>query len=42
MLSSYLPLLREFIPSAAAEIESDIHANMMKQDGWFFFNLAVT
>ncbi|XP_022154907.1 RNA-directed DNA methylation 4 [Momordica charantia] len=32
MLSSYLPLLREFIPSAAAEIESDIHANMMKQD----------
>ncbi|XP_038885561.1 RNA-directed DNA methylation 4 [Benincasa hispida] len=32
MLSSYLPLLREFIPSAAAEIESDIDANMMKQD----------
>lgn len=32
MLSSYLPLLREFIPSAAEEIESDINANMMKQD----------
>ncbi|KGN44279.1 RNA-directed DNA methylation 4 [Cucumis sativus] len=32
MLSSYLPLLREFIPSAAAEIESDIDANMMKQN----------
>ncbi|KAG7037030.1 RNA-directed DNA methylation 4 [Cucurbita argyrosperma subsp. argyrosperma] len=32
MLSSYLPLLREFIPSAAEEIESDINANTMKQD----------
>ena len=32
MLSSYLPLLREFIPSAAEEIESDINANTLKQD----------
>ncbi|KAF3454833.1 hypothetical protein FNV43_RR05281 [Rhamnella rubrinervis] len=31
ILSSYLPLLREFIPSAAEEIESDIHANKFRQ-----------
>ncbi|KAF7120112.1 hypothetical protein RHSIM_Rhsim13G0062500 [Rhododendron simsii] len=28
IMSSYLPLLREFIPSAAAEVESDIHDYM--------------
>uniref|UniRef100_A0A2N9FKK8 Uncharacterized protein n=1 Tax=Fagus sylvatica TaxID=28930 RepID=A0A2N9FKK8_FAGSY len=26
LLSKFLPLLREFIPSAASEIESDLHA----------------
>ncbi|KAF3974158.1 hypothetical protein CMV_002483 [Castanea mollissima] len=31
LLSSYLPLLREIIPSAASEIESDLHASMSKQ-----------
>ncbi|XP_059626405.1 RNA-directed DNA methylation 4 isoform X2 [Cornus florida] len=31
IMASYLPLLREFIPSAAAEIESDIHSYMSKQ-----------
>ncbi|KAL7201388.1 hypothetical protein ACSBR1_033147 [Camellia fascicularis] len=31
IMSSYLPLLREFIPSAAAEIESDIHDYVSKQ-----------
>lgn len=31
ILSSYLPLLREVIPSAASEIESDLHASMSKQ-----------
>lgn len=30
-MSSYLPLLRKFIPSAAAEIESDIHDYVSKQ-----------
>lgn len=31
LLSSFLPLLREFIPSAASEIESDLHACKPKQ-----------
>lgn len=31
MLSSYLPLLREFIPSAAAEIESDLKVHKSEQ-----------
>ncbi|KAK9291210.1 hypothetical protein L1049_009398 [Liquidambar formosana] len=31
ILRNYLPLLREFIPSAAEEIESDIHSYMSKQ-----------
>ncbi|KAI5349121.1 hypothetical protein L3X38_002008 [Prunus dulcis] len=31
MLNSYLPLLREFIPSATSEIESDLSANSTKQ-----------
>lgn len=35
ILSNYLPLIRDFIPSAAAEIESDIHAYMSKQGGSF-------
>ncbi|KAG6631104.1 RNA-directed DNA methylation 4 [Carya illinoinensis] len=34
LLSSYLPLLREFIPSAASQIESDLHACMSKQDDY--------
>ncbi|KAA3456570.1 RNA-directed DNA methylation 4 [Gossypium australe] len=32
LLSSYLPLLREFIPAAAAEIESDVRAYMFETD----------
>lgn len=36
LLSSYLPLLREFIPSAASEIESDLHASMSKQDDYVY------
>ncbi|XP_061944742.1 RNA-directed DNA methylation 4 isoform X3 [Populus nigra] len=32
ILSSYLPLLREFLPSAVAEVESDIHAYLSNQD----------
>lgn len=31
MLCSYLPLLREFIPDAAAEIELDMDAQSSKQ-----------
>lgn len=31
IMSSYLPLLREFIPSAAAEVESDIHEYISKR-----------
>ena len=31
IMSTYLPLLREFIPSAAAEIESDIHDYMSQR-----------
>uniref|UniRef100_A0A2P2J7S3 Uncharacterized protein MANES_12G056300 n=1 Tax=Rhizophora mucronata TaxID=61149 RepID=A0A2P2J7S3_RHIMU len=30
-LASYLPLLREFVPSAADEIESDLHSYTSKQ-----------
>lgn len=33
MLSSYLPMLREFIPSAAAEIESDLMAHHKSKQG---------
>lgn len=29
LLSSYLPLLREFIPNAAAEVEADLIANLV-------------
>ncbi|KAB1225709.1 RNA-directed DNA methylation 4 [Morella rubra] len=36
LLSSYLPLLREFIPSAASEIESDLHASISKQDDYVY------
>ncbi|KAM7258626.1 hypothetical protein ACFE04_014367 [Oxalis oulophora] len=32
LLSSYLPLLEEFIPMAAAELESDIRGYMAQQD----------
>ncbi|KAA8549480.1 hypothetical protein F0562_001164 [Nyssa sinensis] len=31
IMCNYLPLLKEFIPSAAAEVESDIHAYMYKR-----------
>lgn len=41
-MSSYLPLLREFIPSAASEVESDIHDYMsslgpLLYASWFLF-----
>ncbi|XP_062173081.1 RNA-directed DNA methylation 4 isoform X2 [Alnus glutinosa] len=36
LLSSYLPLLREFIPSAASEIESDLHGSMSEQDDYVY------
>ncbi|KAL9382769.1 hypothetical protein Peur_025804 [Populus x canadensis] len=35
ILSSYLPLLREFLPSAVAEVESDIHAYLSNQGSAF-------
>lgn len=37
LLSSYLPMLREFLPGAAAEIESDMHAYFYKQGCSFYF-----
>ncbi|XP_059431161.1 RNA-directed DNA methylation 4 isoform X1 [Corylus avellana] len=36
LLSSYLPLLREFIPAAASEIESDLHVSMSEQDDYVY------
>lgn len=36
LLSSYLPLLREFLPSHAAEIESEIHAKMSEKDDYVY------
>ncbi|KAI9180932.1 hypothetical protein LWI28_009510 [Acer negundo] len=36
LLSSYLPLLREFLPSHAAEIEADIHAKMSEKDDYVY------
>ncbi|KAL5757046.1 hypothetical protein ACOSQ2_021792 [Xanthoceras sorbifolium] len=36
LLSSYLPLLREFLPSHAAEIESDIRAKMSEKDDYVY------
>lgn len=36
MMSQYLPLLREVMPSAAEEIESEIHNYVVKQDGYVY------
>lgn len=36
LLCSYLPLLREFIPSAAEEIESDLQAYRVRQDDYVY------
>ncbi|KAK0597030.1 hypothetical protein LWI29_021093 [Acer saccharum] len=36
LLSSCLPLLREFLPSHAAEIEVDIHAKMSEKDDFVY------
>ncbi|KAJ8774241.1 hypothetical protein K2173_009672 [Erythroxylum novogranatense] len=36
ILCSYLPLLREFIPSAAEEIESDMHTYLSEQDDYVY------
>ncbi|KAK6271679.1 hypothetical protein POUND7_008762 [Theobroma cacao] len=36
LLSSYLPLLRECIPAAAAEIESDMRAYMYERDEYVY------
>lgn len=41
LLSSYLPMLREFLPGAAAEIESDMHAYFSKQDDYVYDYYAV-
>uniref|UniRef100_A0A7N2KNY3 Transcription factor Iwr1 domain-containing protein n=1 Tax=Quercus lobata TaxID=97700 RepID=A0A7N2KNY3_QUELO len=41
LLSSFLPLLREMIPSAASEIESDLHASMSRQDDYVYDFYAV-
>ncbi|KAK6122165.1 hypothetical protein DH2020_044093 [Rehmannia glutinosa] len=41
MMAQYLPLLREVLPSAAVEIESDIHDYMSKQDGYVYDFYAV-
>ncbi|CAA0820625.1 RNA-directed DNA methylation 4 [Striga hermonthica] len=44
MMAQYLPLLRDFLPSAAVEIESDIHDLMSKQgssDGYVYDFYAV-
>ncbi|XP_038707377.1 RNA-directed DNA methylation 4 isoform X2 [Tripterygium wilfordii] len=36
MLSSYLPILREFIPSAVAEIESDVCSYLSEEDEYVY------
>lgn len=36
-MSSYLPLVREFIPNAAADIESDIRNYVSKQGHGVYF-----
>ncbi|XP_044509932.1 RNA-directed DNA methylation 4 isoform X2 [Mangifera indica] len=36
LLSSYLPLLRDFIPSAAEEIEADMRSYMSAQDDYVY------
>ncbi|XVF05828.1 hypothetical protein REPUB_Repub05bG0206800 [Reevesia pubescens] len=36
LLSSYLPLLKELIPTAAAEIESDMRAYMFEKDEYVY------
>ncbi|KAH9668208.1 RNA-directed DNA methylation 4 [Citrus sinensis] len=41
LLSSYLPMLREFLPGAAAEIESDMCAYLSKQDDYVYDYYAV-
>ncbi|XP_009621891.1 RNA-directed DNA methylation 4-like isoform X3 [Nicotiana tabacum] len=41
MMSQYLPLLREVMPSAAEEIESEIHNYKAKQDGYVYDYYAV-
>ncbi|WCJ28126.1 RNA-directed DNA methylation 4 [Euphorbia peplus] len=42
MLSSYLPLLREFIPSAVDDIESDIHDYLTKKEEYVYDYYTVT
>lgn len=41
LLSSYLPMLREFLPGAAAEIEFDMCAYLSKQDDYVYDYYAV-
>ncbi|KAG9455988.1 hypothetical protein H6P81_000496 [Aristolochia fimbriata] len=36
ILCNYLPLIREYLPTAAAEIEADIKAHSSKQDGYVY------
>ncbi|XP_065854446.1 RNA-directed DNA methylation 4 isoform X2 [Euphorbia lathyris] len=42
MLSRYLPMLREFIPSAVDDIESDIHDYLSKTDEYVYDYYTVT
>ncbi|XP_068648805.1 RNA-directed DNA methylation 4 [Aristolochia californica] len=36
ILCNYLPLIREYLPTAAAEIEADVIARSSKQDGYVY------
>lgn len=36
ILCNYMPLLREFLPTAASEIESEINAKSSQQDGYVY------
>lgn len=36
VLCNYVPLLREFLPTAAAELESDVKACLSQQDGYVY------
>ncbi|XP_062024464.1 RNA-directed DNA methylation 4 isoform X1 [Rosa rugosa] len=39
ILQSYLPLLREFIPSAALEVESDLHAQKQESEDEYVYDV---
>ncbi|XP_050366018.1 RNA-directed DNA methylation 4 isoform X2 [Argentina anserina] len=39
ILQNYLPLLREFIPSAAVEVESDLHAQKQESEDEYVYDV---